>query len=416
MESGPASRIEAGRRWLTTPPTPLSRRERRFFRVVSIGAPFGAAFHLSFVPLFWWLGAPDLAVYNGFATAVWVALLFLFRRRAYAIAIPLAAAELWAQAFLGVHAAGWQLGFQYFLFLGIGVAFLTPASRRWSLGLAVMHALVLLLLYVYAAWHVPVWAIPPALLRAAGAVNILIASGFVALVGFYYLDAVEAAEGELEREHARSEALLHNVLPATIADRLKRSTDIIADAFPEATILFADLVGFTALSASLPPDRLVEMLNHVFSRFDDLVRRHGVEKIKTIGDAYMAAAGIPVPRADHAEALAALALDIRQVVVDYNRESGMALSLRIGLHSGDVVAGVIGKTRFLYDLWGDTVNTASRMESHGLAGEIQLSDATAALLDGKFQVEERGVVDVKGKGPMRAFFLRGRLTTGARSE
>jgi class 3 adenylate cyclase len=131
------------------------------------------------------------------------------------------------------------------------------------------------------------------------------------------------------------------------------------------------------------------------------VRKHGVEKIKTIGDAFMAAAGVPVARPDHAEALARLALDIQDVVADYNRAEGTTLSLRIGLHSGAVVAGVIGKTRFLYDLWGDTVNTASRMESHGVPGEVQVSETTAELLRGKFALVERGVVDVKGKGPMR---------------
>ena len=206
---------------------------------------------------------------------------------------------------------------------------------------------------------------------------------------------------DLEDQYDRSECLLLNVLPASIANRLKtRPGESIAEEFSEATILFADIVGFTPLSASIPPDSLIGILDDVFSRFDALAEKYGLEKIKTIGDAYMAAAGVPASRPDHAEAAARMALAMLAAIDDVNRERGLSLKVRIGLHSGPVVAGVIGKRKFSYDLWGDTVNTASRMESHGLPGTIHASAETRRRIEGNFEFESRGVLEIKGKGPM----------------
>jgi guanylate cyclase len=218
----------------------------------------------------------------------------------------------------------------------------------------------------------------------------------------------ERALGALHQEHARSEGLLLNVLPKPIADRLKQRHAAIADGFPEASVLFADVVDFTRLSAAMTPEATVAWLNELFSELDALSERHGLEKIKTIGDAYMAVAGIPAPRADHAEAAAEMALSIQALLQGRRTPAGEPLRMRIGIHSGPVVAGVIGTKKFIYDLWGDTVNTASRMESHGLAGVIQVTDAAYRLLRGRYDLVERGVIDVKGKGPMRTWLLRGR--------
>ena len=212
----------------------------------------------------------------------------------------------------------------------------------------------------------------------------------------------------LQEEQARSESLLLNVLPRPIAERLKRHPAAIADGFPEATVLFADIVDFTHLSADLPPDRLVAWLNELFSAIDILSERHGLEKIKTIGDAYMAVAGLPAPRPDHAVAAAEMALAILDVVAKRTAPNGAPVRMRIGLHTGPVVAGVIGTRKFIYDLWGDTVNTASRMESHGLAGAIQVTDASYQRLRAAYDFEERGPIQVKGKGEMRTYFLKGR--------
>jgi class 3 adenylate cyclase len=210
---------------------------------------------------------------------------------------------------------------------------------------------------------------------------------------------------ELSAEKQTSERLLLNVLPAPIAERLKRNEGIIVDRFDDVTVLFADLVGFTALSSRTTPEVLVTMLDELFSVFDHLAEVHGLEKIKTIGDAYMAVAGIPEPRADHAIAVARMALDMQAALQDYSTRKGADLAIRIGINTGSVVAGVIGRKKFIYDLWGDTVNLASRMESHGIAGRVHVSKATFEHLRGAFEVEPRGFVEIRGKGSMTTYLL-----------
>ena len=210
---------------------------------------------------------------------------------------------------------------------------------------------------------------------------------------------------EIEGERAKSDRLILNVLPAAIAVRLRQKQETIAETYPEVTILFSDVVGFTPLADKLPPAELVSILNQLFSRFDELAARHGLEKIKTIGDAYMAAAGVPLENPDHASAAAQMALGMLEAVEALNGELGLTLEVRIGLNTGAVVAGVIGKQKFSFDLWGDAVNTAARMESHGLPGMIQLTEATRAKLGSHFILEDRGLVEVKGKGGMRTYFL-----------
>jgi class 3 adenylate cyclase len=209
-------------------------------------------------------------------------------------------------------------------------------------------------------------------------------------------------------EQERSERLLLNVLPAPIATRLKESERVIADAFPEATVLFADIVDFTVRSQRMAPQQVVQALDELFSAFDQLARRQGLEKIKTIGDAYMVAGGLPDPRPDHAEAVAEMALGIREEVARRSDPSGQPLAVRIGIDTGPVVAGVIGRNRFIYDLWGDTVNTASRMESHGVAGCIQVTARTHDRLRDGYRFQRRGPIPVKGKGEMVTWFLLGR--------
>nr|MCF6373289.1 adenylate/guanylate cyclase domain-containing protein [Tychonema sp. BBK16] len=173
--------------------------------------------------------------------------------------------------------------------------------------------------------------------------------------------------------------------------------------------MFADIVGFTQLSASILPKQLVYLLNDIFSKFDHLAEKHGLEKIKTIGDSYMVVGGLPNPRSDHAEAIAEMALDMQEAIMEYRENLGISLSIRIGIHSGPVVAGIIGKKKFIYDLWGDTVNTASRMESHGLPDTIQISEATYLLIEDQYQFKKRGSISVKGKGEMAAYLLTARL-------
>ncbi|WP_249071198.1 adenylate/guanylate cyclase domain-containing protein [Argonema antarcticum] len=216
------------------------------------------------------------------------------------------------------------------------------------------------------------------------------------------------AEEALRIAQEKSESLLLNILPKAIADRLKQNTAAIAEHFEEATILFADIVGFTPLSAKMPPIELVNLLNEIFSNFDELAEKHGLEKIKTIGDAYMVVGGLPVPRDDHAEAIAEMALDMQTSINRFRAQKNELLQIRIGINTGQVVAGVIGIKKFIYDLWGDTVNVASRMESSGLPGNIQITSSTYELLQDKYWFEKRGTIKIKGKGEMTTYFLLGR--------
>jgi adenylate cyclase len=212
---------------------------------------------------------------------------------------------------------------------------------------------------------------------------------------------------DLEQEKARSESLLLNILPRSIVERMRKGEMVIADRVGEATILFCDLVGFTTLSRELTADRTVDFLSQIFSAFDALAAECGVEKIKTIGDAYMVAAGIPEAQADHADRIAALAPCMLEAVSRIAESTELKLQARIGIHTGPITAGVIGTHKFVYDVWGDTVNTASRMESHSLPGRIQISATTRAALGQRFKCERRGVIEVKGKGMMETFFLNG---------
>ena len=256
--------------------------------------------------------------------------------------------------------------------------------------------------------------IPQGLRIAFFALNVLGVAATVFAVLEYFVRARERAlrdlaeqHAALEREQATSERLLLNVLPAPIAARLKEHEGTIADDLPAVTVLFADIVGFTPLSERLAASELVSLLDGVFAGWDALVAEHGVEKIKTIGDAYMVAGGIPLPREDHAEAIARLALAMGPALARRAAQTGVPLQVRIGIDSGPVVAGVIGRAKFSYDLWGDTVNTASRMESHALPGTIQVTERARARLRDRFELRPRGAVDIKGKGPMASYLLIG---------
>lgn len=211
----------------------------------------------------------------------------------------------------------------------------------------------------------------------------------------------------LDQLYKDNQRLLLNILPAPIAEKLKRQEGIIAERYDDVSVLFADIVDFTPLSAEVPPVELLGLLNRIFSGFDALAERHSLEKIKTIGDAYMVAGGLPVPRQHHLEAMAEMAMSMQEEIRSI-ASAGKPLTLRIGLHVGRVIAGVIGIRKFTYDVWGDTVNTASRLESHGMPGQIHVSDAVRLRLDGRYVFEPRGPTKLKGRGVVDTFFLKKR--------
>jgi guanylate cyclase len=254
--------------------------------------------------------------------------------------------------------------------------------------------------------HVPTWIVVTFFV-----LNVLGVSTTMFLLLRYFIGERDRAAAALRIEQDRSERLLLNVLPVSIADRLKDGPGVIADAYDEVTVLFADIVGFTAFAGVRPPADVVALLNRLFTQFDDLADRHGLEKIKTIGDAYMVAGGLPVSRPDHQQAVAEMALDLRDAVDRLRSESGVELSVRVGIDTGPAVAGVIGQRRFSYDVWGDTVNMASRMESHGIPGCIQVTVAFHDSLRERYEFDERPGVDVKGKGPTTTYLLLGRRGT-----
>lgn len=219
---------------------------------------------------------------------------------------------------------------------------------------------------------------------------------------------LEEAYAQLEEEQKLSESLLLNVLPHSIAVRLKQNPKNLADSYTNVSVLFADIVGFTELSSQISPWDLVELLNQIFSEFDALAELHQLEKIKTIGDAYMVVSGLPEPREDHAQAIANMALDMQRAIATFNNQTGRNFRIRIGIATGPVIAGVIGIKKFIYDLWGDTVNIASRMESHGIPGAIQVTRETYQFLKDEYVFQERGKVFIKGKGEMTTYLLTGK--------
>jgi len=247
--------------------------------------------------------------------------------------------------------------------------------------------------------------LPPTVILAFYMMNSGAISAVAFMLLYFFIRERATALEQVRVERAKSERLLLNILPKEIAPRLKDNPGTIAEHYDCVSILFADIVNFTPWSAELPANEMVEMLNDIFSYFDSLLELYGVEKIRTIGDNYMCAAGVPTPRPDHAQALARMALDMRAYVRQRPPRNGKQLNFRIGINSGPLVAGVIGKRKFVYDLWGDAVNVAARMESYGVPGKIQIGRPTYELIRNEFFCEPRGIIEVKGKGKMATWFL-----------
>jgi adenylate cyclase len=283
-----------------------------------------------------------------------------------------------------------------------------PATALVVIGLAALHQFLLLTKSVDVNAGLPIhsgltWALTGAALVVA------VVNERVERTQFEQEHIIAEQHEVIRLERERSDKLLRNVLPEAIANRLKDGSEVVADSHEGVTVLFADIVGFTSLSLAYPPNVVVSILDEVFTYLDQLADKHGVEKIKTVGDAYMAVAGAPEVREDHAEAIAELALDIRDGIETLSDELPSRIEMRIGIATGRAIAGVIGRRRLAYDLWSDTVNMAARMESHGVPGRIQTTEELAKQLAGRYRLSERGMVDVKGKGPTLTWFLDGRL-------
>ena len=279
----------------------------------------------------------------------------------------------------------------------------TKQSTPWFVLFAVLAGLSWKLNYMFAGNSLP---IPPHVKDTFFLMNIIGTTCILYAVMRFFQSQKERTLLELSLEQARSEKLLLNILPKSIANRLKDNDMRIADSHEEVTILFADIVGFTKMTATMPPAELVDLLSQLFSRFDALADNYNLEKIKTIGDGYMVIGGAPMARDDHATVIAQLALDMQQALVEFNEHTGKNLQMRIGISSGPVVAGVIGTSKFAYDIWGDPVNMASRMEKTCSVGGIHVSEATYELLKDNYHLESRGLIDIKGKGEVTTYLLK----------
>jgi adenylate cyclase len=299
-------------------------------------------------------------------------------------------------------------GGTYFFYLtaaALGILVFGTERVLLSIFVCVLNVAAIILLHIVVPRDTGL--VPPkSLFYVTFILNLLGSTALLYGIVFYAVRQLALAEEVAERERQRSESLLLNILPPSVVERLKDKAGAeIADAFPQASILFADMAGFTARASDTAPDELVRFLNGVYTEIDALVERHGLEKIKTTGDAYMVVSGVPQLLADHAGALADLALEILEALTGLVDSKGRAVPVRIGIASGPVVAGVVGTRKFFYDVWGDAVNVASRMESTGVAGKIQVAPATYELICDSFEFEERGVIEVRGKEPMRTWFL-----------
>ncbi len=349
-------------------------------------------------------GAPQLSRLY-WATMIWTGVtlaIFVYRPRTYYVAVLVTSIYVTIHPWIVVMVSG---GIRSGL-LPMFWALVGPAISLLLIGIrpAILNALIYslmatltILLEPQLSGHVP--ALPEWVTQSAALLSALVPSTMVLFISLYLFQQLERAQQQADR-------LLLNILPRPIADQLKRNPDTIAEDYSDVTVMFADIVDFTHMSAAANPCDVVELLNAVFSDFDELADRYGLEKIKTIGDAYMVVGGLTGSGPDHTAAVVAYAIDVLQVIQAHHDLSGRRIRLRIGIHHGPTVAGVIGRRKFIYDLWGDTVNTASRMESYGLADVIQVTEAVKERLNDRYVFEPRGPITIKGKGQMMTYLLR----------
>lgn len=396
---------------LTPPPQPTVTdytRRRRMTRY-SLGAALGLSafyvvlsvvFNLKDTQVLIWVNAVSVACY---AMGMWAASL-----QAQQIARLWLMVTLNTQVILVTWLMADAINSSVFYFVNAALArviFDAPEKKYRALFTVIPIISLVLASLGLTPPYIDINSLPHGLLLFARVNNLVIGVLCILVLIDVFNHEVLKAENGLVQERERSDRLLHAVLPQKIANELRKSDSMIANRHPEVTVLFADIAGFTPWSSKQEPEVVVSLLEKIFSRFDARLSELGAEKIKTIGDAYMVVSGAPDTRADHAHVIANLALALLEEIKLIRQQTGIELDVRIGIHTGSVIAGVIGAVRFSYDIWGDTVNTASRMESHGQAGRIQISQQTKERIAEKFNVEPRGIIDVKGKGEMETWWL-----------
>ena len=330
-------------------------------------------------------------------------LLLIFPRLWFPLAVTVTLALMTVALTTLVFSGGFQAGLESAVWLLLG-----PISAALFIG----RRFTIITLFFYIIFVITAVLLDPFAQSVAPQIpqgaRLQIAAGNLFMMGIVATSAILYLLGQVDHYRRRADTLLHNMLPVTIASRLKESSETIADGYDAATILFADIIGSTPLFATLEPAEAVDWLNEVFSMFDHLVEKYGLEKIRTIGDNYMVTSGVPVPREDHAQVMTLLALDMMAGLKDIPVRHGKRMEFRIGINSGPLIAGVIGRSKYQYDVWGDAVNIASRMESHSLPGKVHIGKATYELIKDDFECERRGVIPIKGKGEMETWFVLAR--------
>jgi adenylate cyclase len=391
----------------------ITLKEQRYFRATVIGLAFGAFTHMNLIVLFFLLNAKILFYYNFFSVALFIALILSLltsnedRQSLYHASIYIVGIELIIHQVLCVILIGWNAGFQYFLIPFAIIPYLAPPGKKvLKISASTVGILSYLFLDLVFKTHIPYYLVSGQIIKGIDFFCTFSGLFIITIMCYYFSSSVANAEIAFEKEHQRAEKLLHNILPAPIAKRLEDQPETIADGFECVTVFFADIVGFSKMSEATPPHEMVSLLNEIFTKLDELAQKYGIEKIKTIGDAYMAAAGIPLPVPNHAQRIIDFSIDVINYIIEQNNVMGRNISIRIGISSGPAVAGVIGRNKFIYDLWGNTVNTSARMESSGIPGKIQVSESTYELLKDTYSFENRGKVDIKGKGLITTYLLK----------
>jgi class 3 adenylate cyclase len=394
-------------------PDRIPLKHQRLFVISRIGCLFGIAAHILLLMLFLLLNVKLLFYFNILSIILWIIAFYVGHKyEYYFLSIAIAFFEMVLHQTLCVLYVGWDAGFQYYLFIIVIIPFLFRpiADNRIKKIITYLSASIsiisFLALDVLFRKNIPLYSIDPIVLRIINAINIVGTMIVLGECSYSFHKSIIKAEDSAEKQFLRAEYLLHNILPVSIADRLKKTSQTIADGFDCVTVLFADIVDFTKIASKLSPESVVDILNKLFTMFDEMTERFGLEKIKTIGDAYMVAAGIPERNDHHALATADFALEMMKELSSFNAQNKIDLKLRVGINSGYVVAGVIGKKKFIYDLWGDAVNLASRMESHGIVGEIQVTENTYMLLRANYVLQKRGEIEIKGKGQIMTYLLK----------
>ena len=384
----------------------------KFYNTTNKVYYLGLISHAGAAAFFYYMNVSELFLFGSIISVPsFIVALVLNRLGKLNLAFVIAFFELYFHQIFAVYFLGWDMGFQYWLIYLVGLGFLNP---RWGKKVQILQIVLFIIGFstLYLFFKDGLYILSPQMTMYFYFANAICSITVLAILINSYSRAAHVAEknlkkvnAELNVAHQETRNLLLNILPESIADRLTGDHKQIADTFDETSIIFCDLVGFTEMSSTKKAEDVVSILNGIFYEFDSIVEKMGLEKIKTIGDGYMVASGVPEKKNDHALSAVLCAEEMLQFLETFNEQNKLELKLRVGIHSGRVVAGVIGKNKFTYDLWGDTVNTAARMESHGVPGKIHISAKTYNYVKNECKAHNRGLIKIKGKGMMETYLV-----------